>query len=51
MNKKDFVASVLAVTAGARRIRVAWPRWTELVPPYAIGSVAMFWVIQRVAAF
>lgn len=20
-------------------------------PPYAIGSVAMFWVIQRVAAF
>ena len=36
---------------GARRIRVAWPRWAELVPPYAIGSVAMFWVIQRVAAF
>ena len=23
----------------------------ELLPPYAIGSVAMFWVIQRVAAF
>jgi hypothetical protein len=23
----------------------------RLLPPYAIGSVAMFWVIQRVAAF
>jgi hypothetical protein len=23
----------------------------QLVPPYAIGTVAMFWVIQRVAAF
>ena len=34
-----------------RRIRLRFPRWTELVPPYAIGSVAMFWVIQRVAAF
>ena len=46
-----FVAAVLALVACARRIRVAWPRWAELVPPYAIGSVAMFWVIQRVAAF
>lgn len=27
------------------------PRWAELVPPYAIGSVAMFWVIQRVVLF
>jgi len=23
----------------------------ELLPPYAIGSVAMFWMIQRIAAF
>jgi hypothetical protein len=27
------------------------PGWAELVPPYAIGSVAMFWVLQRIAAF
>lgn len=25
--------------------------WAELAPPYAIGSIAMFWVIQRIAAF
>ncbi|MGF9761727.1 HupE/UreJ family protein [Microvirga sp. 0TCS3.31] len=46
-----FVAAVLAVVAGARRIPMAWPRWAGLVPPYAIGSLAMFWVIQRVGAF
>ncbi|GEO17609.1 HupE/UreJ family protein [Microvirga aerophila] len=46
-----FVAAVLSVVACARRIRMAWPRWAELVPPYAIGSLAMFWVIQRVVAF
>lgn len=46
-----FIAAVLAFVALARRVRVPLPRWAELVPPYAIGSVAMFWVIQRVAAF
>jgi hydrogenase/urease accessory protein HupE len=46
-----FIAAVLAVVAGARRIRWAWPRWAEQVPSYAIGSVAMFWLIQHVAAF
>jgi hypothetical protein len=23
------------------------PQWTQAIPPYAIGSLAMFWVIQR----
>jgi len=26
-------------------------RWVELIPRYGIGSVAMFWVVQRVAVF
>jgi hydrogenase/urease accessory protein HupE len=46
-----FVAGVLALVVLARRIRIAWPGWVALAPPYAIGSMAMFWVIQRVAAF
>jgi len=50
-----FIAAVFAVTALARRVvrgfRIAQPAWAWRVPPYAIGSVAMFWVIQRVAAF
>lgn len=43
-----FVAVVLALIAVLRRIRLPLSRWTELIPPYAIGSIAMFWVIQRV---
>jgi hydrogenase/urease accessory protein HupE len=37
-----FVAAVLALVAGMRRTGMAWPRWAGLVPPYAIGSMAMF---------
>jgi hypothetical protein len=46
-----FIGVVLAFIALVRRIRIPFPRWAEVVPPYAIGSVAMFWVIQRIAAF
>lgn len=46
-----FIAAVLSLLALVRRLRVPLPRWTELLPPYAIGSMAMFWVLQRVAAF
>jgi hydrogenase/urease accessory protein HupE len=46
-----FIGVVMAFIALAHRIRISWPRWTELVPPYAIGAIAMFWVIQRIAAF
>ncbi len=46
-----FIAVVLAVIAISRRIPLRVPRWAEVIPPYAIGSIAMFWVIQRVAAF
>lgn len=46
-----FVAVVLLLTALALRMKLSAPRWARLVPPYAIGSVAMFWVIQRIAAF
>jgi hypothetical protein len=46
-----FIAVVLGFIALVRRIPLRLPRWAELVPPYAIGSVAMFWVVQRIAAF
>ncbi len=50
-----FIASVFAGIALARqitrRINVPRPTWAWAVPPYAIGSLAVFWVIQRVAAF
>ena len=46
-----FIGFVLTVVTLALRVRVRVPRWAPLVPPYAIGTLAMFWVIQRVAAF
>jgi hydrogenase/urease accessory protein HupE len=50
-----FIAAVFAVMGLARivtrRIRVPQPAWVWRVPPYAIGSVAAFWIIQRIAAF
>jgi len=46
-----FVAFALAVGALIARIPIARPAWTNYALPYAIGTVAMFWVIERVGAF
>jgi hydrogenase/urease accessory protein HupE len=46
-----FIAAVLCCIMLVRRVRFRFPDWAARVPPYAIGTVAMFWVIQRVAVF
>jgi hypothetical protein len=46
-----FVAVIIGLVALIRTTPQALPRWTTLVPPYVIGSVAMFWVFQRVSDF
>ena len=46
-----FVGLVLSLSGFVRKIRVSFPLWIVFVPPYAIGTLAMFWVIQRVATF
>jgi hydrogenase/urease accessory protein HupE len=46
-----FVVALLACLALARRARIPWPRAARPLPAYAIGALAMFWVIERVAAF
>ncbi len=45
-----FVAAVALVITLARRTRIR-PQRGRLVLPYVIGSVAMFWVIERISAF
>ena len=45
-----FVAAFAVAALLLARARMVWPRWIELAPAYAIGGVAMFWVLQRVAA-
>jgi hydrogenase/urease accessory protein HupE len=46
-----FVGAVLAFVALIRVRRLPLPAWLKIVPPYAIGTIAMFWVFERVAAF
>lgn len=44
-----FICCVVAAGAGLRRLSIPWPRWTTAVPAYAIGSLAIYWVFERVA--
>ncbi len=46
-----FVALVLAVRAFIARLALPSAAWLPYAVPYAIGSVAMFWVIERIGAF
>lgn len=46
-----FVVAVLPLLALAKHLPVRWPGWGPRLAPYAIGSVAMFWTVDRVLAF
>jgi hydrogenase/urease accessory protein HupE len=50
-----FIASVFALIWLARlitrRLNLQQLTWAWAIPPYAIGSLAAFWVIQRISAF
>lgn len=46
-----FVATVLVLLWVGRRVVAYRPRWLEPAPAYAIGSLAAFWLIERVASF
>jgi hydrogenase/urease accessory protein HupE len=44
-----FIAAVLLAWAVLKRL--SWPQWAWRVPVYAIGSMAAFWTIERIAGF
>ena len=46
-----FVAVVWATLMVLSRSPVSQRAWARALPPYAIGAIAMFWVIERVLAF
>jgi hydrogenase/urease accessory protein HupE len=46
-----FVAGMLVIYATVRGKQLEPPEWVWRIPPYAIGSVAAFWMIERVAGF
>ncbi len=45
-----FVACVLVVWAGVRALPITWPALLIRLPAYAIGSVAAFWIFERLYA-
>jgi molybdopterin biosynthesis enzyme len=56
----SFIAAVFAFMALGRwmlrRVRLSPPRpqslgWLRMLPPYAVGATAMFWLIERLAVF
>ena len=46
-----FVVFILIIEFAIRRSGITFPKWARLAPPYVIGSVAMFWVVERVLGF
>jgi len=44
-----FVLLVVALERFFRRLEIRWPRWAEVLPGYAVGSLGAFWTIQRMA--
>ena len=46
-----FVAAVLALGAALRIATPRIPHWANTAPAYLVGSMAMFWVFERVATF
>ena len=46
-----FVGSVLVLYSIARRVQPIPPEWAWRVPTYVIGSVAAYWMIERVVRF
>lgn len=46
-----FVLLVLALMWAHRRLNALPPRWSQQIPAYFIGVLAMFWCIQRISMF
>jgi len=44
-----FVGTVLAAWAALRGLLARLPAWTHAMPAYAIGTMAAFWCLERVA--
>jgi hypothetical protein len=42
-----FVVLILLLERSFRVLEIRWPRWVELTPGYAVGSLGAYWTIQR----
>jgi hydrogenase/urease accessory protein HupE len=46
-----FVLVLVVLYQLVKKVPLRMPQWSRLVAPYAIGSVAAFWVVERVLSF
>jgi len=46
-----FVSAVLLLLVIIKRLPIFWPQGSWRLVPYAIGSTAAFWTIQRIDGF
>ena len=46
-----FVCTLLLVIAAFKKVPLSWPRGSWRLLPYAIGSIAAFWIVQRIDSF
>ena len=42
-----FVFLVLGLARSFRVLEIRWPRWVEMAPGYAVGSLGALWFIER----
>jgi uncharacterized membrane protein AbrB (regulator of aidB expression) len=45
-----FVFAVLIMISGLKTIKIKIPAWSNKVPAYFIGTLSMYWFIERVVA-
>jgi hypothetical protein len=46
-----FVSVVLLLIAAFKALPFSLPQWSWRLAPYAIGSIAAFWTVQRIDSF
>ena len=44
-----FVICCIALIRSFKTLQVRWPRWAEILPGYAVGTLGAYWTIQRIA--
>ena len=44
-----FVVFFLVLAWVFRTLKVKWPKWSEPLPAYSLGTLAMYWFLERVA--
>ena len=44
-----FVLLIVLLERSFRTLQIRWPRWAQVLPGYAVGTLGAYWAIQRSA--